>query len=469
MKSRVSFLLLVTAGVVLASNPAIAQAKQADPARPVSQPTAKPPVIAPAKPTAGAQSAAPVGGSAQSQPEIAQPAPPPLPPAVWDAISAEDLLHYIQQIAQEGLNPADYDPDGLAAALRSRNPAVFSKEATDRFNRVSSDLALGHVKKPGRIAWFVVDDDLDAAKQDGLLRSALATHQIADALNSLLPTHPQYAALKNALAMTPETDTLKLNRVRLNMDRWRWLPRDLGEKYIIVNVPGFHATLVENGVNRWKHKAIAGATKTPTPQLSAMAVGVMLNPWWEVPPSITGEVAGKKGFVPLKGGDGKVQRWRQPPGPTNALGQLKFVMYNPHNIYLHDTNARSRFSSRMRALSHGCIRTENILDLATELLADDGGEWTSDKIQNTLESKKTVQANFVKPVPVYIVYFSSAALNDGRIVDYQDLYGRDAKALAALQMKDGGASLAPLKKTPDTIAGQPAKAKPKPADQVATR
>ena len=99
------------------------------------------------------------------------------------------------------------------------------------------------------------------------------------------------------------------------MDRWRWLPRDLGKKYIIVNVPGFHATLVENGVNRWKHKAIAGATKTPTPQLSVMAIGVMLNPSWEVPPSITKEVAGKPGYVAVKGKDGKIMRWRQPPGP----------------------------------------------------------------------------------------------------------------------------------------------------------
>ena len=131
-------------------------------------------------------------------------------------------------------------------------------------------------------------------------------------------------------------------------------------------------------------------------------------------------------------------------------------MYNPQNIYLHDTNARSRFSSRMRALSHGCIRTENIMNLATELLGDDNGEWVPEKIQATLDSKKNVQANFVKPLPVYIVYFSSAALNDGRIVDYQDLYGRDAKALAAMQMKDGGASLAPPPK-------------PKPADQVAAR
>ena len=216
------------------------------------------------------------------------------------------------------------------------------------------------------------------------------------------------------------------------MDRWRWLPRDLGDKYIIVNVPAFHATLVENGVTRWKHRAIAGAIKTPTPQLNVMATGVILNPWWEVPPSISKEVAGKPGYVALKGKDGKLQRWRQPPGPNNALGQLKFVMYNPYNIYLHDTNARSRFNSQMRALSHGCVRTEHVLDLATELLGDDGGEWTPEKIQETLASKKSKQANFVKPVPVYIVYFSAAALTDGTIVNYSDLYKRDAKVIAAL-------------------------------------
>jgi len=111
---------------------------------------------------------------------------------------------------------------------------------------------------------------------------------------------------------------------------------------------------------------------------------------------------------------------------------MKMVMPNQWAIYLHDTNARSRFNSRVRALSHGCIRTQNIHDLAAELGADDGGEWTREKIDEVLASKKTVEAKFVTPVPVYIVYFSSAALNDGTIVDYQDLYKRDAKVLAAL-------------------------------------
>ena len=369
------------------------------------------------------------------------PLPPPagttpvveeLPPPIWQMSDANDLLAYIIGIGTEGLDPRDYDPAGLNLAIRSGDPLLLSKAATERFNQVSSDLAFGHVRGGNRVGWHVTDKDLDDARQRQMLDAALATHRVPAVLQTLLPTHPQYASLKNALALSDKADTAKINRIRLNMDRWRWLPRDLGNKYIIVNVPAFYATLVENGVTRWKHRAIAGAMKTPTPQLSAMATGVMLNPWWEVPTSISKEVAGKSGFVAVKGEDGKVQRWRQPPGPTNALGQLKFVMWNPQNIYLHDTNARSRFSGRMRALSHGCIRTEHVLDLATELLGDDEGEWTPERIQEALASKKTIEAKFVKPVPVYIVYFSSAALNDGQIVDYQDLYNRDAKVLAAL-------------------------------------
>ncbi len=413
----------------------------------------------PAAPAAANQDYAP------DQPQAPEVAPAPLPPPVWDVVSAEDLARYIRQVGAEGLDPEDYDPAGLESAIAAGDPNLVSAAATQRFNQLSSDLALGHVKKPARVDGWIVDNDLNAAKQDALLRSALARHDITGALNGLLPVHPQYAALKAALAETPASDTVERDRIRLNMDRWRWLPRDLGAKYIIVNVPSFHATLVQDGATRWKERAIAGKLSTPTPQLNALATGVILNPWWEVPKSIEHEAAGKKGFVAVKGADGEIQRWRQPPGPTNALGQLKFVMPNSKSIYLHDTNARSRFNDSVRALSHGCVRTQHVVDLATLLLGDDNGPWTPDKIQETLASKKTVQANFVKPVPVYIVYFSQAALVDGKIVDYKDLYGRDAKAVAALNMKDGGASLTPPKPA-DEIA-----AKPKPAskNQVAAR
>ncbi|MGH6658680.1 MAG: L,D-transpeptidase family protein [Sphingomicrobium sp.] len=427
---------------ILASTALMAQAAPAPkPKPPVARPAGAPPKVNPEAPVPGNPEYAPDKGQSVAAQSAALPAPA-LPPAVWTPVDAQDLVFYIQQVGREGLNPADYDPAGLDSAIRSGDPLLISAAATQRFNSLASDLALGHIRKAARVDWHIIDNDIDSAKQDALLRGALASHDIATALNSLLPSHPQYAALKAALEMTPATEAAKSERIRLNLDRWRWLPRELGDKYIIVNVPGFHATLVENGVNRWKQRAIAGARKTPTPQLAATALGVILNPWWEVPKSIEGEVRGKKGFVPLVGKDGKVQRWRQPPGPTNALGLLKFVMPNSKAIYLHDTNARSRFNDKTRALSHGCVRTQHIVDLAETLLGDDGGKWTPERIKATLGSKKSVQANFVKPVPVFIVYFSAAALNDGRIVDYRDIYGRDSNAIAALNMKDGGAGMA---------------------------
>jgi L,D-transpeptidase YcbB len=460
--------MLFTGLAAMAVAPAAAQVPAPwAPAPPVARPRPAPvptrPV--PARPVPEAA----VPGNPDFAPDEQQPAQPaplpaPLPPAIWDVADAGQLLQYIRQIGAEGLHPDDYDPQGLETAIASGNVNLLSAAATQRFDLVSSDLALGHVRKPARVDWYIVDKDLNPDKQDALLRSALAQRDIAGALNGLLPTHPQYAALKAALAKAADADATDRDRIRLNMDRWRWLPRDLGEKYIIVNVPSFHATLVQDGVTRWKQKAIAGKLSTPTPQLTATATGVILNPWWEVPKSIEKEAAGKKGFVPVKGADGEIQRWRQPPGPTNALGQLKFVMPNSKAIYLHDTNARSRFNDSVRALSHGCVRTQHVVDLATELLGDDNGTWTPEKVQATLASKKTVQASFVKPLPVYIVYFSDAALLSGNIVNYNDMYGRDPKAIAALNMKDGGASLA----VPSDIAARP---KPKAAakDQVATR
>ncbi len=397
----------------------------------------------------------------QQPPAAALPPPPPvivappivLPPPLWDPSDAQALLFFIQGIGSEGLDPRDYDPAGLIAALRSGNPTVLAQAATDRFNLLSSDLAFGHVRGKDRQDWHIPDADLDANRQALLLQAALAQHRVPDALRGLLPSHPQYAALRHALEVTPATETAKINRIRLNMDRWRWLPRDLGERYIIVNVPAYTAALVENGVTTSRHRAVAGAIKTPTPQLKATATGVIFNPWWEVPKSIEKDVRGKRGYVPVKSTDGKtIIRWRQPPGPANALGRVKFVMWNPKAIYLHDTNARGLFDSKARAYSHGCIRTEHVLALATKLLSEGAPElaaasvpegaaagaaapaiaWTPDKIQAALDSQKAVQANFAKPLPVYIVYMSSAALVDGQIKDYTDIYKRDGKVIAAL-------------------------------------
>ena len=371
-------------------------------------------------------------------------APPPL---FWTVQDAMQLKAFIEGIGAEGLDPLDYDPLGLSAALASGDPVRVSAAASERFNKLSSDLAFGHVRGEARGEWLINDKaDLDAGRQYLLMKAALEQHRVADALRGLLPTHPQYGDLRNALAKTPATDTVQIDRLKLNMDRWRWLPRELGEKYIIVNVPAYYVALVENGTTIWRERAVAGAKKTPTPMLSATATGVILNPWWEVPKSIEGEVRGKAGFVPVKGKDGKIQRWRQPPGPSNALGQLKFVMPNPEAIYLHDTNARSRFNDQIRSLSHGCIRTKDVVGLAKTIMADEANPtWDSAKIDETLASKKTVEAKFVTPIPVYIVYFSAAAATDGRIVTYNDVYKRDARVIAALNDRPSGTVVAATK------------------------
>ena len=446
-------LSVVPAGVALAQ-----PATQAP--KPAAQPRAA--AVQPATPqpqTANPAAALPAPG-AEAQPAPVAPPPPPL----WTPADANQLLLTILTSAKEGLDAKDYDAAGLMAAMRTGDPVVISAAATERFNKLASDYALGHVRGDDRQNYHIPDPDLDGSRLDTLLRAGLAQHRIGEALTGLLPTHPQYAALKHALEVTPKTETAKVDRIRLNLDRWRWLPRDLGERYIIVNVPAFTAALVENGTTVSRHVAVAGAVKTPTPQLMANATGVILNPWWEVPASISKEVAGKPGYVSVKGSDGKVQRWRQPPGPRNALGQIKFVMYNPQNIYLHDTTAKSLFDTKMRAYSHGCIRTEHIMLLAERLLgegapvegtpeAEGKTIWTPEKIRETVASRKTVQANFPKPLPVYIVYMSSAALQDGSIKDYADIYKKDTKVLAALNDAS----------TKKTAPGE------KPKDKVASR
>ncbi|WP_426266309.1 L,D-transpeptidase family protein [Sphingomonas sp. LHG3443-2] len=438
-RAAISVMLMVSAGTAWAqTRPATAPVVKPATTAAAGQPAA----IDPLAPRAATTAPAPAQVTA-TQPAGTDPLTPApvveLPPAVWNASAASELLAYVKAVGHEGLDPRDYNPALLETALKSGDPVAISSAANTVWPLITRDLALGHVRGAARVQWFVKDPDLPEGRSRELLDAALAGRGVAATLDGLLPNHPQYGSLKNALAKANKADSATVGAIRLNMDRWRWLPRDLGSRYIIVNVPGEHATLVENSVTRWKRRAIAGATKTPTPQLAVQATGVVLNPWWEVPPSLSAEVARKGGYVAVKGKDGKVQRWRQPPGPANALGKIKFTMYNPQNIYLHDTNNRGLFDARSRFLSHGCIRTEHILDLAAELLSDDGGEWTREKIDAVLESKKTTSATFVKPVPVYIVYFSLAALNDGSIVKYTDLYKRDAPVMAALNDRDGGA------------------------------
>jgi murein L,D-transpeptidase YcbB/YkuD len=368
---------------------------------------------------------------------VPAPAAAPVIAAEWSSKDAAELLRYVEGIGSEGLDPADYNVDTLRVAVDSEDDDL-SGIATTTFLRVASDLKFGHVRDGGRIDWHVKDDSWNVYDQQALLDRAVKG-DVAETFESLLPTHPQYAALKGLLS-DKSVDSKTRDRVRINLDRWRWLPQNLGSKYVIVNVPAYTVALVENGQTLNRRRAVAGAIKTPTPSLSAVITGAIFNPWWEVPQSITPEVRGKKGYVAVKDDSGKIIRWRQPPGPSNALGRMKLVMGNPYAIYLHDTNAKNLFNRQARAFSHGCIRTEDAVGFAQTLL--DGTEWNRAKIDQTLASGKATQANLAAPVPVYIVYFTVAATSDGPPNSYVDMYSRDGKVLAGLSDRKAGTALA---------------------------
>jgi murein L,D-transpeptidase YcbB/YkuD len=371
----------------------------------------------------------------QAQPAQSMPAPPVFQPPVitveWNRGDAKELLAYIERVSEEGLDPADYQPAKLRAAIDGSDNAQLSAVATELFLRLSSDLSLGRVRGDARVDWHINDPDLNGNEQYAMMERAVQKHTVRDTLTALLPTHPQYNELKAVLAVTPKKDTATIARIRTNMDRWRWLPRDLGPKYVIVNVPAYMVALVEDGQVVARRRAVAGAPKTATPSLSATISGVIFNPWWEVPQSISDEVRGKKGYVTVPNGEGKV-RYRQPPGPGNALGRMKLVMPNPHAIFLHDTNAKGLFDKQARAYSHGCIRTEDALGFA-QVLLEDTGKWDKAAIQKAIATGKPVQADLAAPVPVYITYFTAAAISEkSEIVAYSDIYGRDKPVMTAL-------------------------------------
>jgi murein L,D-transpeptidase YcbB/YkuD len=223
------------------------------------------------------------------------------------------------------------------------------------------------------------------------------------------------------------------------MERWRWLPRNLGPRHVIVNVPAFTAALIENGQVVARHRAVVGATSTPTPQLSATITAVTFNPWWTVPQSIIRGMRSFNGYEVRNGNGYRIVR--QAPGPRNALGRVKIEMPNEHAIYLHDTPSQSLFGNERRAYSHGCIRTHMIRDFA-ELLLAPTGQWDRAQIDSTINAGRTVQARLAQPIPVYIAYFTAAATNDGNVVSYTDVYGRDTRVRQALNRTGPARALA---------------------------
>ena len=263
---------------------------------------------------------------------------------------------------------------------------------------------------------------------------------------------------------------VRIRQVILNLERRRWLPADLGQRYILVNIAGFALEMVEREATPFVEntvfttEVVVGTPYHQTPVFSRPMTHIVLNPYWNVPPSIAvREILPKlredpgylerERFEVLAGWEadapvvdpatidwkrvparGFPYRFRQRPGPDNALGRLKFMLPNRYHVYLHDTPARELFRRARRAFSHGCVRLRDPRGLAVRLLAPAG--WDRERLDRAIDSGERRVIRLPAPLPVHITYFTAWVEKDGTPHFRDDIYGRDAR-LAALLFRGG--------------------------------
>jgi len=297
--------------------------------------------------------------------------------------------------------------------------------------------------------------------------------------------------------------TVRLGRILVNMERWRWLPTDLGEFYVWNNVPEFLTRVVRKGETIHTDKVVAGQPEWATPAFSADLKMIVFHPSWGVPDGIK-----RKELLPLllnsSRGDllglfsgaqssravleqHKLQAYyqgrlidpnqvdwssvnigayefRQPPGPTNVLGTIKFMFPNKHDVYMHDTPERDLFARSFRGLSHGCMRVADPRRLAAVLLAKDKG-WSEQQV-GSLFNGGTREVELTCHIPVHVTYFTAMVDSQGNLRTFGDLYGLDARMGASLF---GGKVPFVTPRYDDEIRAVRARQRPATASGAATR
>ena len=254
----------------------------------------------------------------------------------------------------------------------------------------------------------------------------------------------------------------RIRQLEVNLERWRWLPQDLGNRHILVNIAGFHLEAMESGRDTLDMRVIVGKGYRRTPVFSDLMSYLVLNPSWEVPYKIASQdilpqvkkdpgIFAVKGFTLLGGwgADARVidpagvewgripagtfpYRLRQEPGPLNALGRIKFMFPNAFNVYLHDTPARELFARSERTFSSGCIRIEKPLDLAIWLLEGQEG-WSRAALDAALAEGRERTVRLARPAAVHLLYWTAWIDDDGELQLRNDIYGRDKRVHDALE------------------------------------
>ncbi len=345
------------------------------------------------------------------------------------------LQHYIA-LAQQGALPT------LTATVKPVEPGAPYSDAAQ----------LGAILR--RLGDLPADAP-EPAKYDGALVGAVKQFQLRHGLD------PDGRIGKTTFAQLNTPLSRRILQLQLSMERWRWVPHSFPRPPIVVNIPEFRLRAL-NAASQTdlEMKVVVGSAYGghETPVFSADMKYVVFRPYWDVPFSIArSEIAPKlakdhaylqknryelvdahekvvdtpvndAAIAQLRSG---ILRVRQVPGPENALGLVKFLFPNEHNVYLHSTPATELFSKTRRDFSHGCIRVEKPADLAAWVLQDKP-EWTPEHIQDAMNGAETLQVTLDKPIPVLIVYATAVVLGSGEVRFFDDIYKQDARLELAL-------------------------------------
>ncbi len=238
----------------------------------------------------------------------------------------------------------------------------------------------------------------------------------------------------------------RIDTVMANMERWRWLPRDLGRNYVMVNIPDYTLKVVRDGSVAWRTKIVAGKPQTPTPLLTATMDNVVVNPSWYVPQSIIQNellpayasdpnIFDRMGLEVKRGPDGHINVV-QPPGMANALGRIKFNFPNKYQVYLHDTPEKRLFAADRRAFSHGCMRVENPTKFGEVMLAMaiPGQTPTQPQLEKLVGHDEKIFKMVNRPM-VHLTYQTAFVDDDGKLQVRDDIYGFD-KRIHAIMTSD---------------------------------
>ena len=384
------------------------------------------------------------------------------------------------------------DDWGLQASAY-RIPALSAGRELTRDERADAEVALSLAilqyarhARGGRTDPISLSRNLD--RQPPLLDprtviEAAATTSAPDAyLRSLHPQHPQFERLRRLYLVAKHTDPREDDvstgkgkgakkrassqsgptpeKILVNMEQWRWMPEHMGRFYVWVNIPEYVVRVIKDGREIHSERVVVGRTTTPTPIFSDEMQHIIFHPFWNVPDSIKNNellpnlqagdlnVLSRQNLrIALRGRDidpGTVDWGRadmrkyhvyQPPGGGNALGIVKFLFPNKHDVYLHDTPSKGLFESHTRAYSHGCIRVRHPLKLAEVLLGEDQG-WSSSRVAMTAQrGPQDNQVNLHAKMPVHLTYFTMWVDDDGRVRTFSDVYDHEHRIAYGLAGK----------------------------------